>query len=250
MIKPYYQQGGITIYWGNCLEIMPQLAGPMHAIIADIPYGTTACSWDTVIPFAPMWDQIKRLITPRGATVLFGTQPFTSSLVMSNPKWFRHHWIYEKTKATNYVKAQHMPMRYHEDVLVFASEGVTYTPQMTKGSAYTKTQRGGNKETSFLRDTRSNGHITHREDRYPSSIIRFRKDVNQLHATQKPLELMSYLILTYSQPGDLILDFTMGSGTTLAAAKLLGRQAIGIDLLKVNCDIAIDRLQQETMVLL
>jgi hypothetical protein len=178
-----------------------------------------------------MWEQIKRVLKPRGACVLFGSQPFTSALVMSNPGWFRHHWIYEKTKATNYVKARVMPMRYHEDVCVFGPEGVKYNPQMEDGPAYRKVHRKGNGDGSYLKDTRVSGDLIIGSGRFPSSIIRFQNPsgVGQLHPTQKPLALLEYLVRTYTDPGDLVLDFTMGSGTTGHACMNLGRSFVGIE---------------------
>lgn len=244
-MKPYYEHNGITIYCGDCLEVMPHLE-PTDAIITDPPYGTTACSWDTVIPFDPMWTNVKRLIKPSGAVVLFGSQPFTSTLIMSNLKWFKYEWIWEKSNAVDFATATIRPRKMHENIMVFSKNGHTYHPQMTKGQPYIDKPR--------KRTNRVHGSvmpklgITNMGTRYPSSVIKRSNPNNEgLHPTQKPLDLMQYLVLTYTQPNDLVLDFTCGSGTTLVAAKQLGRRAIGIELEEKYCEIAAQRLSQEVM---
>jgi site-specific DNA-methyltransferase (adenine-specific) len=251
-MQPYYQHAGITIYHGDCLEVLPPLSEPVDAIICDPPYGTTACSWDTVIPFVPMWTQIKRLVKPRAAVVLFGSQPFTSALVMSNPKWFKWEDIWEKSKPTGFLNADDRPLRAHENILVFCDGTPTYNPQK-----YTINPIFMDRRTTFTvldGNSPAYGKQTPKPkrpddgSRYPISIIPIPSAWGEdMHTTQKPLALMRYLILTYTNPGDLVLDFAMGSGTTLVAAKQLGRKAIGIELDERYVNIAIDRLQQEIM---
>lgn len=252
-MKPYYDHNGITIYHGDCLEVLPMLSEPVDAVIADPPYGTTACAWDTVIPFAPMWAQIKRLVKPRAAVALFGSQPFTSALVMSNPKWFKYEWVWEKDTGTNFYNAPYQPLKVHEGIVIFSSAGASFTergamsyhPQSTKGKAYTAAQ-GRAKHTYHAY---ADAHTTvNTGTRYPRSVLRFNTD-GGLHPTQKPLDLLRYLILTYTNPGDLVLDFTMGSGTTIVAAKHLGRRAIGVEMDERYVNVAIDRLQQEVLAL-
>jgi site-specific DNA-methyltransferase (adenine-specific) len=260
-MQPYYSQSGITIYHGDCLEIMPTLTEQVDAVIADPPYGTTACSWDTVIPFVPMWTQIKRLVKPRAAVVLFGSQPFTSALVMSNPKWFKYQWVWRKSRPTSFVHAKNMPMRITEDIAVFSQSGMGHE-SLLGDSRMSYNPQGLVKVDRILRQsaaTRAPGtngirpshkDIIHQEfTNYPINLLEYDSVSMAEHPTQKPLDLLRYLILTYTNPGDTVLDFTMGSGTTLVAAKQLGRQAIGIELDERYCEIAANRLQQEVMAL-
>jgi site-specific DNA-methyltransferase (adenine-specific) len=259
-VQPYYEANGITIYHGEALAVMAELPpASVDAIITDPPYGTTACAWDTVIPFAPMWAQVKRLLKPRGACVLFGSQPFTSALVMSNPKWYRHSWVWDKKRATGGANADNAPMKAHEDVVIFGRQAPTYNAQMGSWAGITLTRR----KTVI---TPANGkfihaaHVNEGKDaklargRYPDTVLRIpglgSNDPERTgHETQKPLALLEYLILTYTNAGDAVLDFTIGSGTTLRAAKNLGRKAIGIELEERYCDIAARRLSQEVMAL-
>lgn len=255
-MKPYYEHAGITIYHSDCLEVMPHLDhASIDAIICDPPYGTTACSWDTVIPFEPMWANIKRVIKPRAAVVLFGSQPFTSALVMSNPKWFKYEWVWEKSKPTGFLNAEDRPMRAHENIIVFSEGQTTYNPQkytinpifMDRRSTYTVL---ANESTVYGKQTPKAKRFDN-GSRYPISIIPIPSEwANAMHPTQKPLDLLRYLILTYTNPGDTVLDFTAGSGTTGVAAKQLGRKAILIEKKLQYVDVMIDRLQQEVMELI
>lgn len=253
MVAPYYDDKGITLYHGDCLAVMAGLADrSFDAVICDPPYGTTACSWDTVIPFAPMWAQLMRLIRPRGAIVLFGSQPFTSALVMSNPGWYRHSWVWDKRRATGGANAEIAPMKAHEDVIIFGKHGVTYIPQMGLWEDITRSR----KRSAFRKKTESFSHADHyspgreeqlRRGRYPDTVLRIPAlgsidPERTAHPTQKPLALLEYLVKTYTQEGDVILDFTAGSGTTLRAAKNLKRRAIGIELLEPYCAVTVARL--------
>jgi site-specific DNA-methyltransferase (adenine-specific) len=194
--------------------------------------GTTACKWDTIIPFEPLWEQYKRIIKDNGAIVLTASQPFTSALVMSNPDWFKCTWVWNKTKATNYVKARQMPMKYHEDILVFGKNKLVYNPQMEIGKPYVKKAVSVAKEGTVFIDTRKVGDINiNTGTRFPSSVIKISNDNhNSLHPTQKPVALFEYLIKTYTNEGDLVLDNCMGSGTTGVACKNLNRNFIGMEL--------------------
>jgi site-specific DNA-methyltransferase (adenine-specific) len=219
------------LFHGDCLDILPALEdASIDAIIADIPSGRTACAWDSVIPFDSMWAQLRRIIRPKCAIVLLGcTQPFTSALVISNAPWFRHHWIWQKTKATNYVKARQMPMRYHEDICVFSSAGVRYYPQMRAGKEWTRIYHYRNKADAIIQDTRTAGTQSSGAGRFPSSVLLFAGDGGDLHPTQKPLALLEYLIKTYTNAGETVLDFCYGSGTTGHACANLERSFVGIE---------------------
>lgn len=241
---PYYDDGkGIVIYHGDCLDVMPRLAAQsLDAIICDPPYGTTACAWDSVIPFEPMWTCLKRLTKPRAAIVLFGSQPFTSALTMSNVKWFKEQLIWEKTNAVDFALANIRHRKLHEDIVIFSQGGYTYNPQMLKGEPYIDKPR---KRTNAIHNSAMPKlGIANEGTRYPPSVIRFSNPNNgALHPTQKPLALMEYLIKTYTNEGDTILDFTCGSGTTLRAAKNLKRRCVGIEQDQHYCDVAVKRLE-------
>ena len=219
----------ITLYHGDCLEVLPTLeAQSVDAVICDPPYGTTACKWDSVIPFEPMWREIKRVLRPRGACVLFGSQPFTSALVMSNPGWFKYEWVWEKPNANNFIACNHEPPKVHESIAVFGDAYPDYYPQFSIGSPYVVTGnprlvRGKDSGTPPKPATTINAGTRH-----PRSIVKFGLD-KKLHPTQKPLALLEYLVKTYTDEGDTVLDFAMGSGTTGHACMNLGRRFIGIE---------------------
>lgn len=210
---------------GDCLEEMARLLdGCVDMVLTDPPYGTTACRWDSVIQFEPMWAQLKRLTKKNGAIVLTASQPFTSALVMSNVKMFKYCWVWEKSKATGHLNAKRMPMKIHEDVLVFSDGGHQYCPQDLK--PYGKTVKRGNNGDNFGKSGTENFQEW---TNYPRSILKFPLDSKTTHPTQKPVALMEYLIKTYTNEGDTVLDFTMGSGTTGIACKNLNRSFIGIE---------------------
>ncbi len=235
---------------GDCLEIMPTLeAQSVDAIICDLPYGTTSCHWDSVIPFAPMWECIERVIKPRGAVVLFGSQPFTSALVMSNPKWFKYCWVWEKTKASDFINANFRPMKTHEDIAIFSqaaaapgcSVPMQYNPQGIIDKCSVKTRMG---TLGINRDRESQkGDYVSKGSNYPTSLLRFSNSTTSLHPTQKPVDLLAYLIETYTQPGETVLDFTMGSGSTGVACAETGRKFIGIEKDADYFAIAQDRIE-------
>jgi site-specific DNA-methyltransferase (adenine-specific) len=226
---------------GDCSELMQLIDDQsIDMILCDLPYGTTACSWDQVIPFDALWTAYKRIIKPRGAIVLTASQPFTSALVMSNPKWFRTEWIWEKTIAANFMNRKHQPSKLHENVLVFSKQAATYNAQMIKGNSRTN---GGNCGAQHY-DIKAAKVKKYYEESCPSSIIRFANGSNNsLHPTQKPLALFEYLIRTYSNPDDLILDNCAGSGTTGKAALNLGRRFIMIERDPNYCNIARKRCE-------
>lgn len=208
----------------------------VDAYITDLPYGTTACSWDEIIPFAPMWAEVKRTLKPRGVFVTTASQPFTSKLVMSNLDWFRYEWVWNKLISGNFLLAKYQPMKIHENVVVFAESQTNYYPQMRKGFMRTK---GGGKSNLWSMSKTS----TTNDDYYPVTIIeRSNADRDVDHPTQKPVALYDYLIRTYTQPGDLVVDFCCGSGTTAIAARNLGRRWIAGDITPEYVDIARKRL--------
>lgn len=244
----FFEDGDrVQLYKGDCLEIMPQLEGTFDAIICDLPYGTTACSWDVVIPFEPLWECYKRLIKPNGAIVLFGSQPFTSALVMSNPKWFRYEWIWEKSQATGHLDANRRPMKNHENILVFSRQAAFYQPQIEekKTENIRSGTRGGNKGCYGVFSSTSPRLISS-DLAYPKSTLKF-NNVNskpRVHNCEKPIDLLSYLIKTYTLPGERILDNTAGSFSTGVAAVLNGRKFVGIEREEKYCAIGQQRIEK------
>lgn len=210
-------------------------------ILCDLPYGTTACSWDEIIPLEPMWAQFKRVIKPRGAIVLTASQPFTSKLVSSNYEMFRCEWIWQKSKGSGYLNANRLPLKSHEVCLVFAFGLHNYYPQMKTGKPYRATSGAAG---GYVQDQTVAGYLTiNNGDRYPTSVIDFDIETG-LHPTQKPVALFEYLIRTYTRPGEIILDPCVGSGTTAIAARQTGRHFICGDRELEYVNIARERLAQ------
>jgi len=238
-----------ALYHGDCLEVMPTLAGgSIDAMICDPPYGTTACKWDSVIPFEPMWRELKRLIKPRGAIVLFGSQPFTSALVMSNPKWFRYEWVWDKKNSSDCYNGKIKPLPSHENILVFSDGTHDYHPIMTAALPHNVRKIPAKPKPTGGVYGGAIGRASHKLDRYPLSVIEYNRRSVELHATkrlhptQKPLALLEYLIRTYTNAGDTVLDFTMGSGTTGHACGNLGRRFIGIERDESYFNLASERI--------
>jgi site-specific DNA-methyltransferase (adenine-specific) len=230
---------------GDCLELMKDIPdGSVDMILADLPYGTTACKWDTIIPFEPLWEQYKRIIKDNGAIVLTASQPFTSALVMSNIKMFKYCWVWNKAKAANYVNAKKQPLKIHEDIAVFC-KGNNYNPQKTIGKFRKKGGYTVNREVAVAQ----NPTVSFNDTYYPKSILDFSVAGNKdstLHPTQKPVALFEYLIKTYTNEGDLVLDNCAGSGTTGVACKNLNRKYILIEKEPEYIDIINKRLTQDT----
>jgi site-specific DNA-methyltransferase (adenine-specific) len=213
----------------DCLEAMQVIPdGSIDMILADPPYGTTACKWDSVIPFEPMWEQLKRVVKPNGGIVMTASQPFTSALVMSNVKMFAYEWVWVKSKITGVLNAKKMPVRKHEQVLVFSNTKTTgtYNPQglVAKG---TITKQGGNSDNYR---SRSSEAYVQEWTNWPRDVLEVPSEGKTVHPTQKPVALMEYLIKTYTNEGETVLDFTMGSGTTGVACVNTDRNFIGIEL--------------------
>ena len=218
------------IIQGDCLEKMKLIPdGSIDMILADLPYGTTACKWDTIIPFEPLWEQYKRVIKDNGAIVLTASQPFTSALIMSNPKMFRYEWIWEKTLFTNFALVKKQPAKLHENICVFYKKQPNYNPKMVEGKPYTDKPR--KRTMGVIGDAIGEKKaINNKGTRYPSTVQKFSNGNNKnIHPTQKPLELFEYLIETYTKEGDIVIDNVAGSGTTGEACLNLNRDFILIE---------------------
>jgi len=234
----------VNLMQGDCLERMQDIeAGSVHMVLTDPPYGTTACKWDTVIDLRSMWAELKRVVKPTGAIVMTASQPFTSALVMSNPKWFRYCWVWDKGRGYNFASLKYQPFKSHEDVCVFSQKSHTYNPQKTEGKPYT--QKQGRKGEVYGGDNGKDVVTVNYGDRHPLSVQKFikGKDTGH-HPTQKPVPLMEYMIRTYTNESDTVLDFTMGSGTTGVACVNTNRNFIGIELDSEYFGIAQSRIQE------
>lgn len=235
------------IYNEDCLEGMKRIPdGSVDCIICDLPYGTTACKWDSVIPFDKLWEQYERIVKSKGNIVLFGSSVFAYKLALSNERLFRYELIWKKSKCGSPLTAKYMPMKRHESILIFGRSAAVYNPQMEKGVPYKRayTRNGKNNMEFGIRGVATDNKGT----RFPISILDFpqkwrRQD--QLHPTQKPVELLEYLIKTYTNEGETVLDNCMGSGTTAIAAIRTKRNFIGFELNKEYFDIANKRIKAE-----
>ena len=260
-MNPIYENEWVKLYQGDCLEIMPQLDMKFDCCITDPPYGTTACKWDSIIPFEDMWKELKRLIKDNGTICLFGSEPFSSALRMSNVKMFKYDWIYKKQQGTGFLNAKKQPLRIYEIVSVFYKQQPQYNPQKIILQAQKRGGKPVHAKVSKLVDN-CYGNLksfTAWEDdctRYPVNILenmydpgRFdsSKTVKQwrLHPTQKPVALIEYLIKTYTNENELILDFTAGSGTTGIATMETNRRCVLIEKEEKYCEITIKRLQEK-----
>ena len=237
----------IDLRLGDCLEVMRQIErGSIDAIITDPPYGTTACKWDSVINFELMWEQLNRIIKPNGAIVLFGSEPFSSALRMSNIKNYKYDITWNKVAITNPMLAKKQPLRCIENILLFYKNQPTYNPQMVKG---VKWNRGGKKEhkTNTLGDSILFNKGSDKTDlKYPKNLIEFSNadKTKNVHPTQKPILLMEYLIKTYTNENETVLDFTMGSGSTGVACFNTNRNFIGIEQDENYFNIAEQRIKE------
>jgi site-specific DNA-methyltransferase (adenine-specific) len=224
----------MNLMLGDCLERMKEIPdGSVDMILADPPYGTTACKWDSVIDLALMWEQLKRIIKPNGAIVLFGSQPFTSVLVCSNLKMFKYDVYWKKEKPTNIFQVKRRFGKSTEVISIFYKEQPTYNPQMVKhtGKLVTNKPKGIHKSIVMGNSRQKVAAYIDNGFRYPTDVLEFRREIlgSTVHPTQKPVALMEYLIKTYTNEGETVLDFVMGSGTSGIAAKNTGRKFIGIE---------------------
>ena len=230
----------INLMQGDCLERMKEIPdGSVDMILTDPPYGTTACKWDSIIPLETMWAQLKRVIKLNGAIVMTASQPFTSILGASNIADLRYSFVWQKNIATGHLNAKRMPMKNHEDVLVFYAKQPTYNPQGVK--AFNKITRRGNNGECYGKSGNENlQELTG----YPRTVQQFNSESKTVHSTQKPVALMEYLIKTYTNEGETVLDFTCGSGTTGVACVNLNRNFIGIELDENYFNIAKERIEK------
>ncbi|EOC0119142.1 site-specific DNA-methyltransferase [Cronobacter sakazakii] len=233
----------IQLYNSDCFDVFPEIAdSSVDMVCADIPYGTTQCKWDSVLDLQIMWKQLYRVAKPSAAIVIFSAQPFTSVLVSSNIRDWKTEWIWEKPHATGFLNAKKQPLRAHENIEVFYRQQSTYNPQMTHGHVRKSATRGAPKTDVYGKAEKIVSYDS--TSRYPRDVQIFSSDKQKqsLHSTQKPLSLVRYLIETYSNPGDTVLDFTMGSGTAGVACQQLARNFIGIEK-----DVAIYRTACQRM---
>lgn len=241
----------ITLWFGDCLTEMDKIEDSfIDLILCDLPYGVTGCKWDTLIPFDPLWHSYRRILRPTGAVVLTATQPFTSALLMSNQSWYKHSWVWAKRFAANFAVAKYQPLKVHEDILVFSPGKCPYRPQMIERD--TPIKLGGNKcksDSAKIAVAKPEYEGKTYTQKFPESIIEIscRSEKRGLHPTQKPVALMEYLIRTYTNAGDTVLDNCMGSGTTGVAALNLGRKFIGIENDSEHFKTATTRLTMEAV---
>ena len=249
----------ITLKQGDCLELMKEIdSESIDLILADLPYGTSASSWDKKLPMNELWGEYKRIIKPNRAIVLFSQQPFTSLLISSNIKMWKYNWIWEKDNGSNFMNSHYCPLKITEDVCVFGTgatsfvkngENLIYNPQFTEGKPYTIISGNQKSNSAVVR-----GGTGGREDiggfktesdgkRYPKNLIKFNRDKDKLHPTQKPIALLEYLINTYSNENDIILDNVMGSGSTGVACINTNRNFYGIELDTTYFDTAEKRIK-------
>ena len=256
MITPYYQNKYVTLYCGDCLEVMPQLDMTFDACITDPPYGTTACKWDNVIPFEDMWRELKRLVKPNGVVCLFGSEPFSSKLRCSNLEMFKYDWIWVKSKGscTGFIHAKNMPMKQHEIISCFSqcamghlsllgNNRMVYNPQNLIHKPTPKSSKAKFGSTIGKRPSQVDNYIREYIN-YPTSVLSFTNEKG-LHPTQKPTALLEYLIKTYTQENECVLDFTAGSGTAGVAAMETNRKCVLIEKEEKYCQITVQRLQDK-----
>jgi len=231
----------INLMLGDCLERMKEIPdGSVDLVLTDPPYGTTQCKWDSVIDLPLMWEQLKRVIKPNGAIVLFCAEPFASTLRVSNIRQYKYDWVWVKDSGTGFLNSKKQPLRNNEQIAVFYKKQPNYIPQMRTGFKPYACKQGDTKTDNYGKQT---GAVTVSDgSRYPLNTIEFKRDKDKIHPTQKPVALMEYLIKTYTNEDETVLDFAMGSGTTGVACTNLGRKFIGIEMDQGYFDIAKARI--------
>lgn len=241
MVREFNDYG--KLIKGDCLELMKDMEDKsIDLILCDLPYGTTQCKWDTIIPFEPLWEQYNRIIKDGGAVILTAREPFTSALVMSNPKQYKHKWVWNKKQSGSPQNAKYMPLQIEEDVIVFCKGKVNYYPIMRKGKMR---KRGGYKESNGIMGEFKKGYESYSDLYYPTNILEIvNPRIGKLHPTQKPTELMEYLINTYTTEGQTVLDNCSGSGTTGIASINTNRKFILMEMDDNYFDISGDRIEE------
>lgn len=234
----------INLMKGDCLELMKNIPdGSVDLILTDPPYGTTSCKWDNVIPFNPMWEELERIIKPNGAIILFSQQPFTSFLICSNPNLFRYQYVWDKGYSTGFANANKMPLKQHEDICIFYSKLPKYNPQgLVKIDEKVKIRRSGGAGEVMGKNGVKGKIYKQTHTNYPTSILKTKKE-RTFHPTGKAVSVLEYLIKTYTQENETVLDFTMGSGSTGVACKNTNRNFIGIELDDNYFEIARNRIE-------
>lgn len=238
------------IYLGDCLEVMKDIKDKsVDMILCDLPYGTTQCKWDAIIPFELLWQQYERIIKDNGAIVLFGSEPFSSHLRISNLKLYKYDWVWDKVKGTGFLNAKRQPMRNHELISVFYKKQCLYNPQKTFGHKMKKSFRAKHLQTDVYGEMK-NDYMYESTERYPRSIQVFPTDTqnSSLHPTQKPVALCEYLIKTYTNEGEVVLDNCIGSGTTAVACINTSRNYIGIEKDEQIFNTAVTRINQSLVI--
>ena len=247
--------GDCQLMFGDCLERMKEIPnGSIDMILCDLPYNTTKLEWDNLIPFEPLWEQYKRIIKDYRAIVLTASQPFTTMLISSNFDWYRYNWVWEKTKAGNFIQVKNMPLKLHEDICVFSNGVVIHKGQSKRRMIYNPQgvnavnknwhrPRIYSSEFQFKRTSHKTDRII-TEEHFPSSVLKFNSVHNPSHPTEKPVALLEYLIKTYTNEGMLVLDNCMGSGSTGVACVNTNRKFIGIEMDKKYFEIACSRIKE------
>lgn len=238
-----------TLLCGDCLELMNRIPnGSIDMALSDLPYGTTRCRWDTPINLQELWKQYRRVVKENGAIVLFSAQPFTTELISSNKAMYRYEWIWRKTQPSGFMNAKKMPLRTHENIEIFYRKPPTYNPQMTHGHQRKTATAYGTRESDgsscYGREERNYTYDS--TDRYPVDVLQYSTGdkAKRLHPTQKPVDLLEYLVKTYTNPGETILDNCMGAGSTGIACMNTGREFVGIELDPEYYQIAKERIEQ------
>lgn len=243
MLTPYYENKYGVLYHGDCLEIMPQLETKFDMILADPPYGTTECKWDNVIPFESMWQNIKAVRNNNTPIVLFGSEPFSSLLRCSNLKEYKYDWIFAKTMFSNFLNLKYEPKRDFENISIFYIKRPTFNPQLEHGKKYHKNCFKTSSQQNY--GIKRKFEITNNGYRFPSSILQFNNgNNNNVHPTQKPVSLLEYLIKTYTNENNIVLDFCAGSCSTAVACILTNRRFVMIEQEEQYCEVSVKRMEQ------
>ena len=241
--QPIYDADGIQLFWGDCFAVLPFLHEPVDLVVADLPYGTTRNDWDRELPNKQLWHEYNQLVRPRGAVLAFGTGSFSARFIVDNLAAYKYSLIWDKQAVSGFLNSKRQPLRCHEDINVFYRQQPTYHPQMVatgrkSHSRGTRVDRTINHYGQF-----ANTEVVDQDGlQYPRSILQFKRPKGAKHPSQKPIALIEWLIRTYTNEGDLVLDNVCGSATTLAAARNCGRRAIGIEKRADFCDMAVARL--------